>query len=970
MFPLAFLLLSGLACPEPSCAQLGDYLQFPHSFPERDVITVGNTRPEWKKEWDNGRRLARAGELRAAAESYRRLLASRNNIEEARWELALMLARLDDWEPARNELELLVELAPENGDYLSALGLALRRTGQPGRALDIFGKVRERYPDNLAALAGQTQGLLEAGRKKDALPLLQEIVVRKPEDRESGLALAALAYELGQLELARKVIVPLAAAKKAELETLLLAARLHDGVGKEKESAAYWEKVLGTEPGNREAHAWLARYQEGQGRADKVLPHLLALLEQEPHNVTILGRICRIYRELPNRFDEAYPYYEKYLKGRPDDFELIRSLTEHTGNREEDLVAIFRLLLETSSGDLGIFNKLAAQWAAAGEPERARAAWERLARIEPDRLEVYRSLSRLLERGQEEQLVRTLKTIHRLAPDDQETIGRLARLMVSRGEPPAGLEYYNKLEKTGYTGIDLYSGRAALHEKMGQHFLALADYKKYLALSPGADEVFRHCLFLAGELGDVAFLNQAQARVADLPQANTRLDDTLLLAEAYATARDFNQAMRQYREVLSMSAVENGRSAPKNSDLMHRARLGMARLYRRTGLPFEEEQLHREALLTENDQSEFLRRLFELSLHDAHLSAGNARVWLEQFLRQPGASAVEGAILQARLLLITGERRAAEQVLSQLLGEITTDDSNQSDTRETGFSRQAGLLLARMLLDARELAAAEQQCLAAPGAESDPDVLALLYSIYLKAGEKEAAEAILLGLQQTASDEIKLLQAAELLEQLGLTEAQKFFADKVLLRWPHSLRAGFIKAEALAREANPLEALQVGAALAVHYPGNASVSALKARLSLQAGLYRDAAALAKSVLTADPGRLDILFLLLRCEVAQGNHAAAARIVQDVYHLTGSQLLAKRLTESGIPLPKPRERSFWQIITFDNPPYDLVEEMLKAETYSNQKQPERTRTNELLSSILAWLRWEKKFRETLPATSKH
>ncbi|HSH13993.1 MAG TPA: tetratricopeptide repeat protein, partial [Desulfurivibrionaceae bacterium] len=160
--------------------------------------------------------------------SYQRLLGVKANIEQARWELAILLAGLADWDKARRELELLVEKAPDNVEYLNALGVALRRTGQFGRALDIFGKVRERFPDNFTALVGQAQGLVEAGRKKEALPLVQEIVARTPDDRGVSLTLATLAYEQGQLELARQLLVSLLATKNVELDTLLLAARLHE----------------------------------------------------------------------------------------------------------------------------------------------------------------------------------------------------------------------------------------------------------------------------------------------------------------------------------------------------------------------------------------------------------------------------------------------------------------------------------------------------------------------------------------------------------------------------------------------------------------------------------------------------------------------------------------------------------------------------------------------------------------------
>jgi tetratricopeptide (TPR) repeat protein len=962
LFLLAFLLL-GLGRPGLCGAQLSDYLQFPQAFPERDLLSVGGTRPEWRKDWESGRRLFRAGDLRGAVESYQRLLLAKANIEEARWELAMILAGLEEWEKARIELELLVEVAPDNVEYLNSLGVALRHAGQFGRALDIFAKVRERFPENFTALVGQAQGLVEAGRKKEALPLIQEIAARKPDDRELSLALATLAYEQGQLELARKLLVSLAAAKKVELDTLLFAARLHDALGKEKEAAGYWEKSLVMDPGNREAHGWLARYLENQGRLDKALPHLQSLLEQEPQNIAILGKICRIYLDSSTRLAEAFPYYEKYVRLRPDDLGFIRSVIDLTTGQEEEQVAFFRLLLAVSPEDLGVFNRLATGWEAAGNPERALAIWERLARLAPERVEVYRALARLLENpGREARLLEVLETIHRLAPDDQEVIGRLARLMVSRGEFTAGLEYYNKLERTGYGGSDLYAGRLAIYEKLGQPSRALADYKKFLGLSPGTGEILGRCLFLAGELGDVTFLVQTAVGLESAAPSGERTSVMLLLADAFARARDFSRALHYYRLVLAGLAGhgEFGSAAT----LSRQARLGLAQLYRREGLPFEAEQVLREGLLVEVDQGVFLCRLFELSLSGDHPDLENARVWLAQYLGQSQAEPAEAIILQARLLAASGERHHAEEILRQLLNQLQAENARQPAGKSVAATRQAGLLLVEILLDDGELVAAEQQCLVIPGAESDLEVLVLLQDIYLRAGEATAAAGILQGLLQPGTDGIKLLQLVELLHRRGLSADQVAVADKVLGDWPDSLRAGIAKAEALLNEGNNGEARRLGAALAGGFPDSSSVAALNAKLYYQIGQYREALSLCRHILATEPDRFDIKYLMVRCEMAQGNQVEATRLVQGLYPLEGTSQLAKRLTDAGLPLPPPRERTLWQILTFTRPPLDLAVEMLKAGAFFDQSLPERGKVNELVSAMSAWLRWEKKFRAAL------
>lgn len=968
-FFLLGLLLLGLGYPSFSAAQLIAHLQFPQAFPERDVLIVAGSKPEWKRDWESGRRLVRAGDLQGAVESYQRLLSAKANIEQARWELAILLAGLGDWEKSRSELELLVENAPDNVEYLNALGVALRHTGQLRRALDIFGKVRERVPGNFIALVGQAQGLVEAGRKREALPLIQEIVARKPDDRGLSLALASLAYEQGQMELARKLLVTLAADKKVELDTLLLAARLHEAMGREKEAAAYRERLLVMDPANREAHGWLAKYQETQGRPDKALPHLQALLVQEPENIAILAKICRFYLNSAGRFAEALTFYGKYVRLRPDDLNFIRSVIAKTAGREDEQVAFFRLLLAVFPKDPGLFTKLAAGWESAGNPERALEMWERLTKLAPERVEVYRSLVPLLgEPGREARLIEVLETIHGLAPNDQEVIGRLARLVVSRRDLTAGLGYYNKLEQTGYGGSDLYAGRSALYEEMGQPSRALADYKKLLALSPEAGELRRRGLILAGELGDVNYLVQVAARLDSWGRAGDDREEMLVLAEAFASARDLSRAVYYYRLVLTGSAGKGEGGAAEalgtGGEINSRqARLGLAQLYLREGLPFEAEQVLREGLLFESDQGVFLLRLFELSMAGDPPDSASARVWLDQYLRLSQIEPAEAAFLQARLLAASGETAHAAEDLRSLLAKHK-DAAAQSPKEVAKVIRRARLLLAEISLAAGELPEAERECLLIAGAEVDPEVLVLLQAIYLQARENMGAATVQQRLMQAESDGIRLLELAELFHKRGLPEAQASIADKVIVDWPGSLRAAFVKAEALIKAGRYGEALQLGDALAGDFPDSLSVASLKARLHYHAGQYPEAIQLCKLVLATEPDRFDIRFLMVWCEMARGNQAGATRLVQELYPVEGSRLLFKRLIDAGLTVPPPRKRTWWQILTFNRPPFDLAVEMLRADFFFDQRLPEKRKVNELVASMSVWLRWEKSFRAAL------
>jgi len=969
-FLLGFGLLF-ISCPEPCRANLLDYLQLPQLFPEHDLAVVEGGRPDWKKDWDNGRRLVRSGEYREAAESYRRLLAAKGNIEAARWELALILARLEEWDKARTELELLAEASPDNLDYLNVLGLALRRTGQAGRALEIFSKVRERSPENFLALVGEAQGLFEIGRKREALPLVQTVAARYPDDRDLGLSLVGMACELGQLEIARKYLVPLAAARKNDLDILLQAARVHDGLGREKEGIVYWEKSLALDPANREARERMVRYYEDLGQPDKVLVHLQALWENDPKNVALLNRICRIYIK-SGLYADGLPFFDKYVQLRPDDLDFIRSVINIKTATDDEQVAFFRRLLVVVPDGFGILQSLATELEAAGNLADALVMWERLARVAPERVEVYRALDPLLTKlGRETRLLEVLVAIHRLVPGDQTVIARLARLKVGQGDLRAGLEYYNLLEQSGYGNLDLYVERSALYERLNQPSQALADYGKLLAISPARSDIRRRATILAGELGEVSVLVGLAAGLEGVGSAEERSRQMLLLAVSFTQAWDFDRAAEYYQLLMASRGLEkavgkDGPGADPGGDFGIQARLGLADLYQREGLVFEAEQVLRQGLISAVDQSDFLSRLFDLALNVTPVDRESATVWLEQYGRQPQLHSGRFLVMQARLLAAATEYSEAEGLLRSFLAE-RADAGEQLTSADAQVFRQAGLTLAEILWAGGEAPAAEQQCLAMlQQDQADREVLALLAKIYAGVGEAKAADKILQQLIDAEDDGLKLQELAELFKERGLPRGQLLIAEKIWSRWPGSYRAGLLKIEALRQEGKITEALAANAALGEKFADIPALKILQARIYYQGGFYRQAVEQSEQVLAAQPGRLDIHLLRVQGELALANSAEAVRLIQEIYPVEGAQILKKLFDDSGLPLPILRQkRGLWQMLTFRSEPvFDLVGEVLSARAFCDST-PERQKINEMVSAVLARLRWEKLFRALLP-----
>ena len=928
----------------------------------------GESRNDWKDLWDEGRVLARAGDFSAAEKKYEELLFIKGNIEEARWELGRLFLRTGRWGKAADIFEFLVEAAPDRVDYLNGLGLALRKLGHFGRALDLFKKAHEIEAGDLTALAGLTQGLVEVGRKKEALPLLEEILARRPADRGIRRSLANLAFELGKLESARKFLLPLLKTGKADLDTLLMMARIYEGLNLEKAATRYWQRSLKHDQGNREALGRLAIYYEKNGRLALALPHLLALLEGDPQNISLLSRICRIYVQ-SDRFNEALPYFERYVELQPNDPSVLKPIINSRVDLGADTISLYRRLLAVTPDDLDLLDQLTDDLLATGDMEVALFMWEYVARRHPEKVEVYQEIVELLERlGRDERLAESLEILHKLAPGEIKVVSKLAHLKAAKGDLRAALEYYNKLEKAGYQGVDLYEGRGGLHEELGNNAQALSDYTKLLGLRPARDDIRRRAIFLAGELGRSKLLPRLVKELESSHDIASRANDTLLAARAFGRAGDFNNAFFRYQRILVFrGGVAGGRAAVKApDDLFIQAKLGLAELYRAEGMIFEAEQSLRETFLLGVALDRVLVELFDLSLTYNTHGGEDAGVWLNKY-EAVNSSSGDVVVMHARLLAAAGKYDKTENLLRHLLYEtVAGSESSVVRAKKTALTRRAGLLLIEILISSSELAKAEQQCLAMLGAGRDPEVLVLLQKIYELDERAGVAKNISSQLINGARDDSELLVLARMFGKYGLLASQIMTAEKVLLSNPGSLPAGFILAEALVARGSGGDPLKLLTRMAELYPDNTSIIFAMARYYHGAGQYASALQHSNRFLERNPGRLDAQHLKLKCITALGEYDHAKDLVSQLFPERTATLLEKSIIEAGLKLDLPQpQRTFLQALTFSSGSAPSVaEELMRARYLADNSTDEQRERNTLAVPFYSRYRWEQEFRKTV------
>lgn len=960
--------LAGLILLPSSCSgDLLDLLAIPVLVPARDVVMESEQPVVWKKTWDAARYLVRTGDFAGAEKKYEELFVLKKDIEVARWEYGRILLHSGKWEKAAATLELLVEGAPERVDYLGGLGLALRNLGHFSRALELFRKAHGHDSTDLVALAGLAQGLVEVGRKKEAFPLFEEIAARKPDDPAIHRALANLAFELGKLDMARTLMMPLVAGNGGDLDALLMTARIYEELKQERTAAMYWQRCLQHDPANREARGRLALYFEKLGQPTKAMPHLLALLANDPRNPSLLSRICRIYIQT-DHFAEALPYFERYVSLQPDNFDDFLPLGKGKAETGSDAIALYRRLLAVTPDDLQLLDDLANDLLRAGDTETALFMWEHVARLYPDRIEVYQELVDLLEKlGREQRLTEILEVLHRLAPGEIRVVSKLANLKVAQGDLQVGLEYYNKLEKVGYEGADLFQGRGALYADLGQPAAALADYKKLLALQPNRDDIRRHCIALAGKVGENSFLReQAQLLEAASDSAN-RDKDLLLMAQAFASAGEYEQSLLRYQRLLVSRQEEEAKpDRPNEPDQLKRqAELGLADLYRQEGLVFEAAQLLRGLFLQGGDQSEILLRLFDLALLDAGSAGEDARVWLDQYASQ-NVGAGRGLFMQARFAMREGDYDGAQDLLKRFLHDSIKGGKPTSPGRNGEVIRQAGLLLAEIFIAEGDLIKAERQCLAMLESDYDRDVLVVLQKIYDLDGQAEAAANIFAKLVDEAADAFELLDLARLFQRYGLSESQVATAAKVLQQAPGALAAALLQAEGLAVAGRGREAIKLLENMAGRFPENGAIILGMARYYYLGGQYASALQHCDRFLAKNPERLDAHLLKVRCVAALGDEDYAARMIRQLFPIKTEEILEKNIAAAGIKVTLPPvRRTLLQLLTFSSGKLlSVAKELMGARHLVDNSTGEGKVLNLIAVPLYARYRWDQEFRKAV------
>ncbi len=349
--------------------------------------------------------------LKLAIEQFEQIVRIQpNNIEDR-----LLLGRLyrlnNDHLKAEQEFKTAVRLKPDSEEAVTTLAYLYNEEGNPQRAADVlasvpeasrtaklyaalgftyeqqknykkavdaYRKAVEQDHDNLDAMRGLAQNLLNDGQTDAALEQYQQIAEADPQDAQAYLRMADIYRRKGKYDKALESLNKADALVPDSLEVPYNRAVIYEAQGKFDEAARILDGLLqkGEKPDGK--------YSTGEANNRAVFLDRLAMVYREQNKTQPAVETFR--KILPLGQDNAIRAYQQIIDAYRD-AKMWNQATEAA-----------REAVQKFPEDRGLKLVLAGQEADTGNPDRAVAQVKSLLKGTPDDREVYIALAQIQSR--------------------------------------------------------------------------------------------------------------------------------------------------------------------------------------------------------------------------------------------------------------------------------------------------------------------------------------------------------------------------------------------------------------------------------------------------------------------------------------------------------------------------------------------------------------------------------------------
>lgn len=256
------------------------------------------------------------GNLAAAEECYRRVLATQPEHMDAGYLLGTVLLQSENFAAAVAMLRPIAEARPDVPDVHNNLGVAFKATGDWQQAARSFEAALRANPDYSPALSNLGSLMQARGLHTDAVKCYRRAVECQPTDLSLRRSLAVSLQAAEDWEEAEEQFRRLFADSAAQEDRINLAYVL---ARREKlaEAEEIYQSVLQDQPGFAEIHSSLSYLHERGGKLEEALAAADRAIELAPDSAAGWNNRGIALRSL-HRLDEAVTAFRKSLESKPD----------------------------------------------------------------------------------------------------------------------------------------------------------------------------------------------------------------------------------------------------------------------------------------------------------------------------------------------------------------------------------------------------------------------------------------------------------------------------------------------------------------------------------------------------------------------------------------------------------------------------------------------------------------------------
>lgn len=258
--------------------------------------------PTFAAAWDQLARCEfRLGENQAAEIHWRKALALKPDLAEAKLGLSFLYMQRRQFGQARELIEQTVRLYPSHLPARVNLACLYLYTGRTTEGVALGERLLAEEPDNLRVRCVLAQGYLRLGRLEQAANTMaaQDRRALEPTSRPFyNLVTAEIELVRGNLEAADRLLLPLAGQFPGTAEALVDMAELRIAQSRYAEAEKLLARARAASPGNPWPGITAARLARKKGKKEQCLEELSAVLALNDEDVRALAACARLYYDL------------------------------------------------------------------------------------------------------------------------------------------------------------------------------------------------------------------------------------------------------------------------------------------------------------------------------------------------------------------------------------------------------------------------------------------------------------------------------------------------------------------------------------------------------------------------------------------------------------------------------------------------------------------------------------------------